>query len=98
MTPDAGETRPDVLLGRKQLPQVFKQGWHGFREVDVLERDRKEFPARIAVLLEGGLVNFKERERFEVKYPHRGRVPMEHQTILLLTFAQFGFGLFAVAD
>ena len=49
---------------------------------------RKKFVARIAVLLDRRLIDLQKFERFQIEHPHRIRVAVEQQAVLLFTVAQ----------
>ena len=68
--------------------EVGEQGGDGFRRPDVVDGHRPELVAGVAVELNGGLVDGEEAQGLVVVDPHRQRVALEQQAVLLFGVRQ----------
>src|SRR5436190_8447506 len=96
MTPDSGKPELWRVGIAHHLMNVFEHGGHLFGRPDILQGHPQELLARVAVMLNGGIVDFQESQTGVIENPHGDGVTVENETILLFAFAQGGLGLLAV--
>jgi hypothetical protein len=93
MLPDAQRADGLALALLRGRGDVLLDGLGLFRRVNVTDRHREEFVAGIPTVTDGGVVDGEDGQRFLVVDPHRLRVVVEEQPILLLAASQRGLRL-----